>query len=253
MPSRRTALGAAVLVVLIVLAVAVVRKRDGGPTRVALFGDSLTAQAQPYVTKMFAASPRYDARVLSLAGTAICDWFGNISRVRDSFHPQVVAFQFVGNDIFKCMRNPDGSKLSNAAYLARWERDTRHAIALFGPTVKIVLIGPPAMETPDDRVYNIFRRLPKQYPNVSFVDGDPMVSPHRRFVKTLPCLEGEPCTGPVVGNLRTNVVRAADGVHFCPVVAAPGQPCAVYASGAYRFAITEFTGITGERPPRTGP
>ncbi len=56
------------------------------------------------------------------------------------------------------------------------------------------------------------------------------------FSWTLPCLPTEPCTGPT----GTDVVRAPDGVHFCPT----GEDtfrgyfavCNVYASGAFRFA-----------------
>ncbi len=56
------------------------------------------------------------------------------------------------------------------------------------------------------------------------------------FTWTLPCLPDEPCTGPS----GTNVVRAPDGVHFCPNGVSTQvdyfTECSVYSSGAFRFA-----------------
>jgi hypothetical protein len=45
-------------------------------------------------------------------------------------------------------------------------------------------------------------------------------------------------------------VRAWDGTHFCPIkTAVYGARCPVYASGAYRFAVTEYQTITGRPAP----
>jgi hypothetical protein len=252
---RAVAAGVAVLVVLAaLLGVAVARENNGSaaPVRVMLWGDSLTQQAAKYWLPMMAASGHWNARQSSLAGTAICDWYEQMVKARDTIHPQVVGFQFVGNDIGRCMRNADGSRLSNAQYQRRWRRDTRRAIALFPRDVTIYLVGPPAMGTPDNRVYDIWRELARAYPNTHYVDGGRLVSPHRKFVTALPCLRGEPCTGPDEHGVRTNVVRAWDEVHFCPVKLPLGQPCPVYSSGAYRFALTMYEGITGASGPPPG-
>src|SRR5262249_32511909 len=96
---------------------------------------------------------------------------------------------------------------------------------------------------------DIFRELARDYPNARFVDGGRLVSPHRTFVKTLPCLQGEPCSGPVVNGVRTNVGRAWDEVHFCPIKQPIGPACPVYASRAYRCALTEYEGIPSEAAP----
>ena len=64
--------------------------------------------------------------------------------------------------------------------------------------------------------------------------------PHQSFVSMLPCLFFEPCTGPTIAGVRTDIVRSPDGVHFCPnqvgnaVGVVPG--CDAYSSGAFRFA-----------------
>ena len=158
----------------------------------------------------------YDAREVSIPGASICNLFEQVQKVRDSFHPDVVAFQFVGNAILPCMRNPDGSMLSEADYLRRWRHDTEYAMGLFDASTPIYLVGPPAMGTPDDRVYTIYRELARERPHTTFVDGGRLVAPDRTFVTHLPCLAKEPCTGPVVDGHRENVVRAWDEVHFCP-------------------------------------
>jgi hypothetical protein len=253
---RRLAIGAGALGLAIVaaLVVGIVVRDDGdsGPERIAVFGDSLTYQAAPYLRNFFNRErTHYQADVRSLPGTAICNWFDVMEKQRRHFDPQVVVFQFVGNDILPCMRNPDGSQLAKPEYLRRWERDTRHAIDLFDTKTSIYLIGAPEMGNDDNRVYDIWKRLAAEYPNTHFVDGGRLVSPHRTFVATLPCLPEERCTGPVVDGVRTNVVRAFDEVHFCPDENAYGKPCGVYASGAYRFAITIFEGVTGQPAPRS--
>jgi hypothetical protein len=250
---RLLAIGAGVLVALsVVLLVARSDSSSKSPKRVAIFGDSLTTLARPYLDQFFAHDRGYDVQVSSLPGTAICDLLAPMRSSAASFRPQVVEIQFVGNDIYPCMRKPDGSKLSKAAYLARWQRDTKRAIAVFGPHTTIYLVGPPAMQVPDNRVYTIFRRAAQQSPNVHFVDGDALLSPGRRFVKTQPCLPNESCTGPVQHGVHTNVVRAWDGTHFCPKKVAFGAPCPGYSSGAYRFAIDEYRAITGTAPAGSG-
>ena len=71
---------------------------------------------------------------------------------------------------------------------------------------------------------------------VDYVDAGQAVMAYGAFTWTLPCLPGEPCTGPS----GTNVVRSPDGVHFCPsatvTVVDYFAECSVYSSGAFRFA-----------------
>jgi len=87
-----------------------------------------------------------------------------------------------------------------------------------------------------------FAALAAKHPgHVTYVNaGQAVEGPHQSYVRTLPCLFFEPCTGPSVAGVRTNVVRSPDGVHFCPDQGgnAVGQvaSCNVYSSGAFRFA-----------------
>jgi hypothetical protein len=248
---RALIIGAATMLALaVVLGLAASDDAERRPRRIAIFGDSLTFEATKYLQTLFDASPGFETQEHSLPGTAICDWFPQMEDVRDTFDPHVVAFQFVGNDILPCMVNPDGSQLPKPEYLRRWRRNTRHAIELFDPSVTIYLIGAPEMGDHDNRVYDIFADIARDYPNTRFVDGGRLVSPNRTFAATLPCRDDEPCTGPTVHGVRQNVVRTWDEVHFCPDRDSFGKPCPVYSSGAYRFAITMFEAVTGEKAPR---
>ena len=58
----------------------------------------------------------------------------------------------------------------------------------------------------------LFSSIAAANTGVSYVDAGQAVMANGAFAWTLPCLPAEPCTGP----MNTNVVRAPDGVHFCP-------------------------------------
>ena len=85
--------------------------------------------------------------------------------------------------------------------------------------------------------------------HVTYVDaGAAVEGPGGTFARTLPCLIGEPCTGPVVGGVPSNVVRSPDGVHFCPVTVVRVS-CPVYSSGAFRFADAMVRGLVAPPGP----
>jgi hypothetical protein len=135
------------------------------------------------------------------------------------------------------------------AYYQKYRTDTLAAIGIFVPGgAHVFLIGAPIARSQPASNPN-WDRLNQQYvaiaradpDHVTYVDaGVAIESPQHTYVPTLPCLVGEPCDGPAVNGVRSNVVRAPDGVHFCPVekdaVVGIIGPCPVYSSGAYRYA-----------------
>jgi hypothetical protein len=204
--------------------------------RVFVYGDSLVFQASKYVDQLLRAR-HFEPQIASLSGTATCDWFDNVKRARDTFHPDIVVMSFSGNALGPCMLHPDRTALSIAEYVAKYRKDTETAISIFPNDVRIYAVGAPVSSGGDDRVFQIYRAVAKKHRNVHFVDGGIYITPHHRFAMTLPCLPGEPCTGPVVHGVRTNIVRSPDKAHFCPVDPGFGKPCPMYSSGAYRFAL----------------
>ena len=69
--------------------------------------------------------------------------------------------------------------------------------------------------------------------------GAALVAADTSFTVTLPCLQDEPCVGGIDGQ---NVVRSADGIHFCPSNAEADRgvtgECPVWSSGAHRYGHT---------------
>jgi hypothetical protein len=200
-----------------------------------VFGDSLVSQATTYLDQQLRADG-FDPKVASLGGSATCDWFDNARRDHERYDPDVVVMSFSGNALSSCMRHADGTALSDREYVDKYRADTERILRIFGTDVPFYLVGAPISGAGDDRVYRVYEQVAKQHPNVHFVDGGKYVTPGHTFAQTLPCLRGEPCTGPVVNGVRNNIVRAPDRAHFCPVATAIGDPCPQYASGAYRFA-----------------
>jgi hypothetical protein len=233
-----------VAVVAAVVAAFVAGCSSGGDTRVLVVGDSLVAQATPYLKRAFAKDDHLKVQVKALAGSATCDWFATLPKLRKSLHPDVVVASFSGNALSPCMKHADGTALDDAEYVAKYTEDTRRMMAFF-PDARIYLVGAPVNGRGDDRVFRIYEQIASNEDRVTFVDGGKYLTPHHRFALTLPCLKGERCTGPVVHGVRNNVVRTpSDQAHFCPAANTPaGAPCPVYSSGAYRFARAIEEGV----------
>ena len=223
------------------------------PPRVAVFGDSLAWEAQSYFSSLVRASGgtarSYDAR-----GTALCDWLSQMRIVDARFVPEAVELEFTGNALTPCMK---GYAAGSAAYYAKYRDDTLAAIDIFVPSgAHVFLIGAPisrsqAVSDPGwDRLNQQYASIARTDPrHVTYIDaGAAVESPDRTYAQTLPCLQAEPCLGPRLDGVRSNVVRAPDGVHFCPVekAAAAGiiGPCPVYSSGAYRYALAMVGALT---------
>ena len=145
-----------------------------------------------------------------------------------------------------------GYELYSPQYYEKYRADTLSAIEIFtAGGAHVFLIGAPITQAqqsiPD------WQRLNMQYEeiaaadpaHVTYVDAGVAVEvPGHRYTDTLPCLEHESCTGPVVDGVRSNVVRSTDGVHFCPTEEGNDSGvigrCSVYSSGAYRYAKAMF-------------
>jgi hypothetical protein len=212
------------------------------PARVALFGDSLSQQSEPYFKRLLAASDTSNTTYYSsLGGTAICDWLTRMRKMAVTLRVEAVILEFSGNALTPCMA---GIEYYTPAYYAKYRADTMAAIAIWvRADAHVFLMGAPVTRAQQGSVPQ-WDALDLQYAqiaaadpgHVTYVDaGAAVEGPRGTYAQTLPCLDGEPCTGPVVDGVPSNVVRAADGVHFCPV-AEVRQACPVYASGAFRFA-----------------
>ena len=90
---------------------------------------------------------------------------------------------------------------------------------------------------------------------IRYVEAGAAVLDRGSWTKTLPCLPDEPCTGGAdAAGSPVSVVRAPDGVHFCP--AAPAAingvtgDCPVWSSGAFRFGTAMAAPVINDFRPR---
>jgi len=225
------------------------------PAEVALFGDSLSWEAQPYYTFLLKTNGETGVAYDSHGGTAICDWLSKMREVAKTIKLEAVDVQFSGNALTACMK---GYPPMTQAYYDKYRADAVAAIDIFAPTgAHVFLVGAPITQkqaetepTTWDRLNQIYAQLATADPTtVTYVDaGSAVEGPGHTYVETLPCLPHEVCDGPVVNQVRSNVVRAPDGAHFCPVMSGDEAGviggCPVYSSGAFRFANAMVVAVT---------
>jgi len=209
-----------------------------GPPRIALYGDSLGMEAGQDFT-FLANKAGASALVRTYGGTAVCDFFQDMTSDAASWHPTAAVLEFSGDNFTPCMA---GDPIGSPQYYAKYRQDLQTAIDIFRPYgIEVFLIGIPfdASSAANVNVANLNRlyaSVAAANTGVTYVDAGLAVMANGAFTWTLPCLPSEPCTGPS----GTDIVRAPDGVHFCPTgdttIEGYFAVCNVYSSGAFRFA-----------------
>ncbi|HEY6473188.1 MAG TPA: hypothetical protein VIY26_09875 [Acidimicrobiales bacterium] len=139
--------------------------------------------------------------------------------------------------------------------------DTLSTIKIFAPGgAHVYLVGAPItkkqLSVPNWKTLNLqYAAIAAADPkHVTYVNaGSAVEGPGGTFTATLPCLAGQPCTGPTVNGVPSNVVRSTDGTHFCPAkegdVHGVVERCIVYSSGAYRFAAAMVNAVAPKSHP----
>jgi hypothetical protein len=222
----------------------------------------LSFEAQPYFTSLIESMSETVLTYDGFGGTAICDWLPKMGEIEASHHPAAVELEFSGNALTPCMK---GFVPGTEAYYDKYRSDTEAAIKVFAPAgAHVYLIGAPISESqqsdPDwDRLNRQYAEIAAADPrDVTYVDaGAAVEGPGHTYTQTLPCLPVEPCTGPVVDGQPSNIVRAPDGAHFCPVKTANSKgevpTCPVYSSGAFRYAFAMVGALAIPLPASRGP
>ena len=155
---------------------------------------------------------------------------------------------FSGNALTPCMQDSGGRGLTGDAYFERYAADAERVIALFEVSrTQVIFAGAPLTRADaagdqftESRLNPLYRYLAEHRVGVSYTDAGAAVLVDGRFTDTLPCLPFEPCTGGLDATGQgINVVRAPDGVHFCPTgedaVVGATVACSVWSSGAFRY------------------
>ncbi len=175
--------------------------------------------------------------------------------------PRAVVLEFSGNDSTPCI---SGSPMYSKAYYQRYAANTVHAINLFTAIgAHVFLVGyPPTFVDVAKQVAQwndlnvIYDMLAARYPGkVTYVNAQESVELDGKFTWTLPCTrDAAHC-----GESGSNVVRAEDGQHFCPLPSKTNlASCRTYSSGSARYggaiaaAVNRFV-ILGHTPIYIGP
>ena len=172
-------------------------------------------------------------------GVAICDQLSTMAADAQSWHPTVAVLAFSGDAFSPCMA---GYQLGTPPYFAKYVHDATTAIAIFRSVgARVILVGLPldASASESQNVATLdrnYQSLARSSSGVTYDDAGQAVMADGKYTRSLPCLAFEPCTGPA----GTNIVRAPDGIHFCPTgdttLVGYLEECNVYSSGAFRFA-----------------
>ena len=215
--------------------------------RVVLYGDSLAWEARDFFTRALAGAFITQVTTRTFGGTAICDWLGQMRADAASLRPDAVVVEFSGNALTPCMRAPNGSALTGATYFQKYASDSAAVLDIFSPRHALVFfVGAPISQDAEragDRtaltLHTLYAALARSTPYGRYIDAGASVLAGGRWTATLPCLPTEPCMGRDAIGTPVNVVRAPDGVHFCPsalpAVRGVTAPCSVWASGSWRF------------------
>jgi hypothetical protein len=209
-----------------------------GPPRIALYGDSLGMEAGTAFT-FLARAAGASALVRTYGGLAVCDFLASMASDVTSWQPTAAVLEFSGDSFTPCMA---GDPIGSPQYYAKYQTDLETAVDIFRSYgTEVFLVGIPfdASASANQNVANLnqlYAAVAAANPGVTYIDAGQAVMANGAFTWTLSCLPSEPCTGPS----GTNVVRAPDGVHFCPTgdttIEGYFAICNVYSSGAFRFA-----------------
>ncbi|MGD9998600.1 MAG: hypothetical protein AB7L17_03380 [Ilumatobacteraceae bacterium] len=200
--------------------------------RLVLVGDSLAQEAAPVLQFLIAPTevvPKY------WGGTAPCDWLDDDLEADPD---TTVVISFTGNSLTACMEDGSGRQLADEELVDAYRRDVTTLVERArADGAPVVLIGQPVRAASFDAdlevagINALYRSLAAGLDGVSYFDaGAAVEAPDGTYTERLPC---SPYDTDCAADGST-VVRG-DGVHFCPV--AGQNPCPVWSSGAFRFAL----------------
>lgn len=226
-----------------------------------VFGDSLITQAETLL-----ASDLRNVKIdqYSRPGVAACHYLESVKQFLKTHKPHLAVIEFWGNDTpdTPCVNK---HSFESAGFFAQYKANVSTMVREFvmsGAHVFLVGTIPDAAQvaTTDPRwgeLNEIYSAIARSYSkkNVSFVNVQQVVEQKGDFTWYLPCLHAEAsCDAPLSDVVAlppkgNNIVRSADGLHFCPLYPTTSNAlfnfthCATYSSGTYRYAMFLATAV----------
>jgi hypothetical protein len=247
--------GAAMVVALSLLgfaaAPAVAARRPGSAATarktVIVYGDSVVYESSHEIATAFAATKKWSYHVRAYIALAPCDYLPMLRADLAALHPAVVVIQTMGNDLSACMTRVTTDRRS-PAYFAKYRADLH---ALFRDAsragAKVQFLQPlPVLAAEFNAALNRIGAIAKaeaaKFKGVKVSAGPRnAVTDAGKFTLRKACLPGETRARGCTAANRI-LVRAPDHVHLCPIRLVNG--CAVYSSGAVRFAAAVVDAVT---------
>lgn len=207
---------------------------------VLFYGNSQGFESSTYLSALVTLTTGAKVSTRAAGGTNVCDWFHTMSDDA-TLNPAAVVIQFGKNNFTRCMDDRAGRPVTGVRLDEKVYSDIKTAMGMFAGAPHIFLAGYPKSRGDGpgwDYLNHLVASLAR--PGVTFVNaGAAVEGPDGTYTQSLPCLTFEPCADDPGPGL--NVVRAPDGVHFCPVGYPRNSPttavCPVYSSGAFRYAL----------------
>jgi hypothetical protein len=174
----------------------------------------------------------YDLVVRFRFGGAPCSFFDQMRADRQD-RPYAVIVSFTGNPEYMspCV---GPHTVSSHAYQLKQVKDI-----WTGSRARLVWAATPRLPYDVSEQVQDAMRAEAQKQGMVVADAGRYVTPNRTWAQVLPCIAGESCVGhqinPAVPG-GSNIVRANDGVHFCPGGPRGFDACPYFSAGAWRFA-----------------
>lgn len=226
--------------------------------RVSLYGDSIALEAAKWVKASLTRTRAVQFTDRSLPASSPCDWQSTATQEANTAAPDSIIVEVFGTNMSRCQLDAKGKRAADgsAAYMSRYGQDLENFVNAFQDTKTQIFLAsaPPARNdvsrtgvSHKQAMVALLRRIASAHPNVTFVDaGAAVEAAGGGYARSLPCLPTEQCPNRPAAGFA--IMRALDGLHFCPTVLhatmSSLRSCPQVPLGAIRYAEALAAGTT---------
>jgi hypothetical protein len=231
--------------------------------RIVYYGDSLLNEAHWQIEAEYSTKPTWILSEAIQSGIPLCNLIPAIQENIATLHPYRIVVETFGNVGTSCAVDGEGNPVvfGSPEWLTLYQQNYETILNMTDAAgVRVTLVESPMTSTPglNDAETSLNALMLSEagaHHKVSVAPGPVhSIEKNGAYTLTKSCTAAEKadpnsgCGTPKKGQI---IVRAPDGVHFCPVGYPDGsdgeEPCAVYSSGAIRYGNAMVT--AGTAPP----